>query len=274
MAAHRVVAFACLILAAAALTPGCSKKAAKAQCEQRSEQLAAALAPLGRAPAPLMVPDTIEPIVSSEGAPVNERAPVLVIDGGGGISFQGERLANLDSDLEPRLAADREAARALGHQVPAVLYVFADRSLAAAALEPIARAAPAGTELRLLVTAPAPAAARARRQALLGNPEVARARDAIETGDPSARATAAARVIEESVGTCAPLIKVFGDLALIEGSEKGAHLAEAAPRALRACECRVGNLDVLEYALLGVLGGFDRLVLWVPLARAPGLLGR
>src|SRR5690606_4433208 len=105
-------------------------------------------------------------------------------------------------------------------------------------------------------------------------PEVARARDAIETGDPSARATAAARVIEEAVGTCAPLIKVFGDLALLEGSEKGPHLAEAAPRALRACDCQVGNLDALEYALIGVLGGFDRPILSVPLARAPGLLAK
>lgn len=62
--------------------------------------------------------------------------------------------------------------------------------------------------------------------------------DGVPTDDPSRIATYFAERLEAAVGTCAPLVKVFGDVATVEGpGGKDDFLRAEVPKAIEACGC-------------------------------------
>jgi len=218
----------------------------------------------------MAIPTQISPVESPQGTPVDERGLGLVVGPRGDMSFQGEAVANIEPDLRDRLEAELERMQTAGRSVP--LYVWADQATPAATVAQIASVAPDPLELRLLVVGPQPAAASYEVE-LLKNPRVSAFRDQLDELDPSERATFVARKISKTVGNCAPLVRVFADVD-VEPERRAMVMAERTPHALRECQCKVADLDLVEYTLLGLLGVFDRRVAWLPIAEASSVLKR
>jgi len=187
----------------------------------------------------------------------------------GGVSMNGERLQNIESDLAERLAAEVETMRMMGRSGP--LYIWADVATPAATVATIAAAAPDGLATRLALAGPEHTETQ-YEAALLANPNVAKLRRDTDAVDPSQKAVIVAERVQEAVGLCAPLIRVFGDIAGVEASKKAERMAIGAPAAIRECGCNVADLDMIEYTLLAILGAFDRPIRSIPAAEAASML--
>ncbi len=261
---------------AAAIPPGSAAEppSEPLSCDERMDRFAARLAPAAKEGNWLPIPAEIEPIESPRGEPVQWGGAVVVLTRDGAITLDGEPVA--EAELGEQLAAWRRMREQMAatSRAMAAVYVWADRAADPAKVARIAAAAPAALPARLVVVG-AQHVADDYEKALLGHATVAGFRDQLATADePSNRAVMVAEHISNAVGLCAPLIRVFGNTAGIEASSKGEYLAKGAPSALRECDCGVADLDLLEYALLAVMGAFERPVRTVPIAEAADLLAR
>jgi hypothetical protein len=243
----------------------------RADCERRTEQLGAAMqaATVDGSGAMLFVPSSIEPVHSESGLPLATMGPVVHVGAAGQLTFNGDAVTS--DELAERLRADRAMAADFARPATNVVYVLPDRRAPVADLAAAVVALPDGLEARRVVRAPAPRNEVPRRLAEAAG--VKKLQAEIASGDASARATAMAKHIQDAVGTCTPLVKLFGDLATGSAASKGRMLADGAPSALRACGCKVADLDVLEFALLSVSGAFDTPNTWLPIRFAPGGAG-
>ncbi len=260
----------------AATTPtgsAAASPAAPLSCDQRMDRFAAHLGPAVKQGSWRVIPPGIEPIESTRGEPLQAGGPEVVLARDGGVTLNGEPMD--PSALDERLAAWLRMQEQIGADPRAMsaLYIWVDRAADPATVARLAAAAPAKLPPRLVVVGPKPTPG-AYQKELLGHPTVAAFRDRIAGADPSQRAVAVAEALSNAIGICAPLVRVFGDIASIEGSKKGEYMAEHAPAALRECSCRVADLDLVEYALLGTLGAFEQPIRTLPIADAADLLSR
>ena len=245
-------------------------EAKQLSCDARMDRFEAALAPVAKETGALLtIPPDIAPIESTKGEPVREYGPVVVVRRDGGVSMNGERLQSIETDLADRLAAEVETMRMMGRSGP--LYIWADVATPAATVATIAAAAPDGLATRLALAGPEHTETQ-YEAALLANPNVAKLRRDTDAVDPSQKAVIVAERVQEAVGLCAPLIRVFGDIAGVEASKKAERMAIGAPAAIRECGCNVADLDMIEYTLLAILGAFDRPIRSIPAAEAASML--
>jgi hypothetical protein len=245
-----------------------AKQSRASSCVQRVERFANALAPVANSGIAMTVPASIEPIVSTKGTFANQYGATVVVRRDGVYFNDYERLATTD-DVRDRLAAEAEMLRSMERD--AALYIWADRSAKLREVNTILAVAPKQMERRLLLAGPKPEITDYQRE-LLKNPAVLEFFANVSSDDPSRRAVYVAEQIEKSIGMCTPLIKAFGAVAGMDAASKGPFLAEAAPKALRDCNCGVADIDLIEYALLSIMGAFDRKVTWVPATEAAAFL--
>lgn len=98
-------------------------------------------------------------------------------------------------------------------------------------------------------------------------PRVQRSLEELEgAGDRSERARLEAEMMS-TTGPCAPLIRMFGELAGRHADQRVDILNARVPQALRACECNVADLVLLEALLLWQFGGFQQPARWVRVRR-------
>ncbi len=242
----------------------------KQSCEQRMDRFAAQLAPVATEPGNLLaVPARVHLVESDKGSPVREPGVTIAVDRDG-MTVDGELVERVEPDLRERLARQGEMMEALGEALS--IYIAADASTPAPRVAEIAASAPEGVDVRFVLLGPARGGA-AYEQELLAVPAVQQLHRDMDSVDPSRRAMQLAQSVEQAIGTCTPLIRVFGQIAALAPADKGAFLAREAPAALRQCKCNVGDLDLLEYAMLAVMGAFDRPLRWIPVADAAAVLG-
>lgn len=71
--------------------------------------------------------------------------------------------------------------------------------------------------------------------------------------DPNERAVKTAEFMSKAVRTCAPVVRVFGNLAALRPVRKHTVLIEKIPAAVEACDCRGLDVDLMEGLLLSSL---------------------
>jgi len=233
-------------------------------CEVRAKRLTARLAALAdEGPSRVFVPGDVTPIESDRGAHLDQRGPQVIVKRDGTVVFNGEPLGAIETDLRDRLAIERE----IRPDVRA-LYVVADREAPASVLARVLAGIPEGLEPRLVVQGP-------RRPMLdydTGLLRTASVKDfaaAVEREGPSQKAVFVAETMERAVGTCAPLMKAFGGVAGLEPDGKMRFMAEAAPRAMLECQCKLADVDLFEYVMAALFDAYSAPVRWVPLPRPP-----
>ncbi|MCB9559344.1 MAG: hypothetical protein H6709_18250 [Kofleriaceae bacterium] len=262
-----------VVLVVAAAT-GCGNEARRAgpSCAERADRLGAALRGLADQVRVFGPGVAVAPPELPHGRPLSRAAagPVqltLEVGRDGTVTIRGTSLGADRDALRERLAA--EAARAgVDPDAPSTptLYVVADAATTLAALDDVVAAVPEAFELRLVGVGPEPSLSPYLTE-LRDLPAAKKVRDDIEHADPSLRATRVASHMQDVVGSCAPLIRIFGGVAATE-EDKATYMAREVPGALRACSCKVGDPDVVEYLLLEVFDAYQRPQRWLPLARA------
>lgn len=252
------------------VTSSTTSESSKLACDQRMDQLAGRLPLLAKESGiALAVPVGLTPIESSKGSPVESYGSTLVIESDGAFVFQGQQVANLD-DLKDRLTVELD--RILASDRGRALYIWAQASTPAASVAHLVSAVPADFDARLALVGPERPLSDHDAE-LLNNPRIQRLRDEIDDLDPAQKAATFAKQIQAAVGACAPLIRVFGSVASTPGTSKAEYMAKAAPEALRDCQCQVADLDTIEYALLAVMGAYERPVRSIPAIDAASVLG-
>jgi hypothetical protein len=257
-----------VLLIALVVAAGCSR-GSKVECERRTEALATELGELAEgAGISAPVPDGVELVVSPAGRPVREVGFAVAIDADGSATLSGRPVGDSPDALGGRLRQRLEVDQQMAVDRPAQLLVLADRRLPVAKLAALMAAVPGEIgDRRLIVTAAEPRAEVPSRLATADSVKRLRADSA--AGSASERAAILAERVERAVGGCAPLVRVFGDAAGEGASDKLAFIAREAPKAIRRCDCKVGDLALLEYALLSVAGAYDVPQRWLPLPAPP-----
>jgi len=258
-----------IVLLAVAIA-GCGKEAAApsapAQCDARMAALEKRLVPLAAEPVPMVLASAeLEPIETKAGRAIEGLGPVLEVRRDGTLAMLGQPLESVE-ELEARMQVERELGRSTSP-----LYLMIDRRTSRAAVEQLVASLPDGTEARAIVVGPERAKTAHDRE-LETKPSVRELMTSMHEGDPAQRATTLAAAMSKAIVPCAPLVKVFGDVAAVDAQRKGERIATGAPRAIRECNCQMHDLDQVEYALLGIFNAFGRPHRWLPLADALALL--
>ena len=263
-------AAACLIGFMVAMSCTKSYEPGSMSCDERMKRFEAQLALATKTPsAGIEIPAAIAPVESTKGRPADRHGPVLVVEARGAMTFNGETMTRIEPDLRDRLGVEAKLMRMTERSAP--LYVWADRATPAALVAQIVAIVPKDFEPRFLLAGPLPARS-AYGDELMRDTEVSEFRRDVPGLDPAEKAVLIARNFEKAIGTCAPLIKAFGEIAAMDASQKGSFLADASPRAVRECKCKVTNIDLLEYLMLTILGAYERTVTWIPAAQAASVL--
>ncbi|HTM21202.1 MAG TPA: hypothetical protein VL172_11855 [Kofleriaceae bacterium] len=255
------------------LTLGCSAREADAAgCADRADAIGRALganphgtqlADPGGAPTP----------PAAQGRPDTELGYVILIDAGGRVRVDGRDLGTDRPALRRWVDDDLEKSRLLHRRQRRAAYLWADRTATVATLVDVAQALPADLDLRLVVADPAPPPGPEPR--LLKVASVQGLKRTLEASrDGGERATAIAHALQASIAPCAPLVRVFGQVAEPSGESKATFMAREVPRALQACKCRMADFDLTEYALLALSGIWDRRFGWLPLPSPKDLAAR
>jgi hypothetical protein len=249
-----------LLLCAAAACGAKDDDVEQTACDARADRLATRLSALAKeAPSWMYVPPGLTPIESPRGAAMERPEPTVVVRRDGALEYRGEPTP----DLGERLAIERRI-----HPDASAVYVLADRDAPAAAVGQVVAALPAGMSARLVVRGPErpidDADRRLRRQ-----PSVAEFAAGIDRKDVSERAVHAAEAMSKAIGRCTPMIELFGAVAGVDPEGKTRIVAEGAPRALRACGCRLADVELFEYVLLSIFDAYGAPMRWLPLADVP-----
>jgi hypothetical protein len=235
-------------------------------CGERMDRLGARLIALNEQGATdSAVPPAITPIESSAGTPLQGAGTQLLVGADGDITLLGARLGGIE-ELRERLDLELAMMRHDGRIGP--LHIWADRAVPLARVAAVAAAAPEGLEVRLAFAGPERPRS-AYEDELLAVPRVARSLEELEgAADYSQKALLAAAMMEATIGLCAPLVKVYGDVAGVAAEKRNQFIAAQAPEAIRECGCEVADLERLEFLLLWNYGAFDRPARSVPPAEA------
>ena len=221
--------------------------------EQYAPALAASL------PSFLAIPTDVSPVDSSFGAPVARMGLVVVIGRDDALTFTGQpvRLDELADRFADELALiEREQRAGRTKETPPV-YVWADAGSSVGALRAVVSAVPDALTPQIAVAGPR-RTPQSYEDSLMKDTGARRLRDHMSTGDASMRATVLAEQITIAIYGCRELAETFAHVASVPVQDKGRHIAEQAPVAMRACGCRMVNPDMVEYALASMLGAFER----------------
>ncbi len=234
-------------------------------CDQRADEMGRLMRAAADQPPVIMSSGPGMPVLPETRAGEVVRVPgyVLTIDAGGGLELEGDRISRPE-EIKERIERPRHS-----RVERKVVYLWADREARVTAVVDAIAALPPGLERRLVVLDPTPPRQPAPR--LLQSAGVKKLHADLESGTagPSERATVLARALQGAVAPCAPLVRAFGDVAGVE--DKGGFLARETPAALRACNCAMVDVDVVEYAMLAMLGVYDRWPRALPLPAEPEL---
>ncbi len=237
-------------------------------CASRIAEISARVAPYAAGIRTLsLASDDVELPSSKASRPIDARGPVVTVRKNA-LDLDGQRLGSIDA-LVDSLTARRSAtdlAAGVESSADSPLYYRVDAELPAVALGQVVRATPAGFQPRLLVERPVghesydvpEGASPPLRQILEG---------LRENRSPSERAVFLASTMESAIGTCAPMVELFGVLAGYSVDKKQKALMTGFGPALQKCGCKGVDLDVIEVFLLAVSDAYREAEGWFPLDR-------
>ncbi len=250
----------CGLAALALLAGACDRSQSDGpSCEDRTTRLANRLAALVESsPMSGLVPAGLDPIESSAGAALDGAGSIV------GVRKDGSVTLDFGPPMTIEEVAQRLAERAERDRQPAPVLLWADRAAPAELVARVAAVAPAGYPVRLMAVGPVrPREPYDAELEATAGAAAARAAAALAPGE---RATEIARQMERAVGPCASLARVFADVGGEPPEGKARHMARAAPRALRECDCKAADMDAIEYILLSIFGAYERPIRWFPAA--------
>jgi hypothetical protein len=123
--------------------------------------------------------------------------------------------------------------------------------------------------LRLVVIA----AERQPEPRLLAVPSVKRLHDQV-VADRSKRVLLVADPVQAAMAACEPLFRALNTAALTRADQERDVTGRAVSEALRACDCRIPDLDLFEYGLLSGLGLYRPRLEWRPVPSAESMRKR
>lgn len=221
-------------------------------CDQRADEMGRLMRAKADQPPMIMSSGPGMPVLPETRAGEVVRVPgyVLTMDARGGLELEGDRITRPE-EIKERI--ERPRYRGVERNV---MYLWADREARVAAVVDAIAALPPGLERRLVVLDPTPPPQPAVR--LLQSAGVRKLQADLRPGvvNPSERATVLAKALQGAVAPCAPMVRAFGDV--VGEEDKGGFLAREVPAALRACNCAMVDVDVVEYGVLAMFGVYDR----------------
>ncbi len=221
-------------------------------CEQRADEMGRLMTAAADQPPMIMSSGPGMPVLPETRAGEVVRVPgyVLTIDARGGLELDGDRITRRE-EIKAYLERPRHS-----RVERKVVYLWADREVRVAAVVDAMAGLPPALERRLVVLDPTPPPQPAVR--LLKSAGVKKLQADLRPGavNPSERAAVLAKALQGAVAPCAPMVRAFGDV--VGEEDKGGFLAREVPAALRACNCAMVDVDVVEYGVLAMFGVYDR----------------
>ena len=241
-----------LLIAVLASASACGKSAES--CAKEANAIGALLQGVNTKPSLFWIPDNLHLIVRADLPERPERSGPLVTLRNGGVEYQGQLLSV--QDLGDRLAAahakiveDLEVGRFPKRSAPnpALVYFLVDETTPWSQVVAAVDAAKAAG-----MTDPAFAFALPSTVTSPPRAPIDSKLDELMEVDSGNRASEFAKLLSTEIEGCASLVKLFGELAAIEGGGKDEHLARSIGPALIGCNCSVNmpNVRSLLFRLL------------------------